>query len=610
MEGNDAIQIIKTRINIADYIRRYIELRQKGSSLVAPCPFHQEKTPSFHVNEEKGTFYCFGCQASGDIFEFSMRANGYDFREALEHFAEELNIPLSRAKFTQADKQAQQKRQQKSDGEKMHRLAQAHYVSNLKRKEAFACNAYIQERGISEEISSLFGLGYSLNGWRDLAEQINRAGYQENDAIACGLLSQGKNSSSSYDRFRNRLMFPIFSLTGQVVAFGGRIIPEKKEDTQNTQEVKREEAKYINSSDTIIYKKGEHLYGLYQARKAIGLRHSVLLTEGYMDVITLHQFGFDNAVGVLGTSLTDMQIKRISGFCSKAELLFDGDKAGRQAAFRSAQMLLLAGLECKVVLFPEKEDIDSLLRQENGLSIFASLRENAEEGLFYLIRTKKEESLLAAITWAKEFLKSVQIPEIISRYATIIANELGIDEAEIRHQVRKSTQKMIRTSPVVQGQESTFSSKQEKSLLVQNKDLQRDRLILTFAVRYPKGIPKLQQMGADIILKSDFARDFWNILTQNSPENVFSFLNSQQKNFWAQCREGNAPPCNDEEGEFFAVHALVKKYQMQVQKQSISAALRQGKTTIETQSKYLCALEEEASYILQKSDKNLLQQKE
>ncbi len=592
MKGNEAIQVIKSRINIADYIRRYIDLRQIGPRLMAPCPFHQETKPSFSVNEDTSSFYCFGCQAAGDIFEFSMRVNGYDFREALESFAEELGISLTSAQPTEADKKAAAVRNQKKAAIKIHQLAAKHFHDNLNKNEASPCNAYIKTRGLSEEVIKQFSVGYSFDAWQDLSTQVAKAGFHNNDAIASGLLSQSKNSNRPYDRFRDRLMFPIYSLTGQVVAFGGRIIPDEFKQL-NPNEERREEAKYINSSDSPIYKKGEHLYGLYQARKAMSLKHSALLTEGYMDVLTLHQFGFDNAIGVLGTALTDIQVKRISGFCNKVELLFDGDRAGRQAAFRSAQMLLIAGLECKVILFPEKEDIDSLLRQENGLNLFSSLREKAEEGLQYLVRTKKEQSLLEAINWAKEFLQSVQVPEIISRYASIIANELGIDEAEIRHQVIQKTQF---GKNAAQKQDQPYANAQKQKSTVQHtaKDLQRDRLILTFAARYPKAVPKLQQLGADMILKSAFATSFWNTLTTNPPDLVFNHLTSEQKRFWAMCREGDAPPCNDEVGELFAVQKLVQDYNIQVQKQSLNAALRQGKTK-EAQKEYLTALWEEAN---------------
>ncbi len=615
MKSDEAIQVIKSRINIADYARRYLNLRPAGGRLQGLCPFHQEKTPSFSVNEESGSFYCFGCHAGGDVFEFSMRINGYDFKEALEHFADELGITITRQKSSVEDSAIQRQSKQKVNAKKMHGLAAKHYKDNLILPEAQKCKSYIEERGLSPEIIDEFSLGYSKDAWHALSQHLGQAGYNDEDAVLCGLLSQSKNNNRAYDRFRNRLMFPIFSLTGQVLAFGGRIIPnnEKPTDSSNAKQSDVQEAKYINSSDTNIYKKGEHLYGLYQARKAMSLKHFAFLTEGYMDVLTLHQYGFNNAIAVLGTALTEEQVKRISGFCNKVELLFDGDNAGRNAAFKSAQMLLLAGLECKVVLFPEKEDIDSLLRQEDGLNLFASLREAAEEGLSYLIRYKKENSLLEAITWAKEFLQKVQVPEIISLYASTIAGELGVDEAEIRHQVRQKTRFASNKNTYVRGnrqengaynsqnkannaphqQQTSNYTKPLQSGLVTGKDQQRDRLIITFAVRYPNSIHKLQELGAGMILKSHFAIEMWNVLALYSPETLFNHLNSEQKTFWLQCTEGNAPPCNDESGEFFAVKSLIQKFQLQTQRQSVNIALRQSNTDIETQGIYLTALKEE-----------------
>ena len=319
--NTDAIQAIKARISIADLARRYVEVRPMGSRLVAPCPFHQETKPSFSINEEQGTFYCFGCQASGDIFDFYGRINGLDFRETLEQLAEEAGVQLASYK---PDPQAARHRSQKRDMLKMHELAAAHFARNLQDGRGKLCRDYIAERGISPEIQEKFGLGWSLDEWQALEGVLRRVGFGGEAAIECGLLARS-SSGRPYDRFRNRLMFPIRNLSGQVVAFGGRILPALAGEN---------DAKYINSSDSPIYKKGEHLYGLFQARPSITVKKSVMLTEGYMDVLTLHQFGYTQAVGVLGTALTPDQVKRLSGFSSNIELMFDGDGAGRKAALR------------------------------------------------------------------------------------------------------------------------------------------------------------------------------------------------------------------------------------------------------------------------------------
>ena len=294
MQSRDAIRAIKERLNITDIVRRYVDLKRNGPRWVAPCPFHQETKPSFSVNEEQGLFYCFGCQASGDIFDFYGRINGLDFRETLEQLAAEAGITLDRGPVDK--KRQEEDRQRRSSRQtmlRMYELAAAHFAAALKSPEAEECRAYIQRRGLSPEIVERFGLGWARRDWHSLDLALQRAGYDMRLAAEAGLVGRS-DRGSVYDRFRGRLIFPIKNLSNQVIAFGGRIIADE------------DEAKYINSSDTPIYKKGEHLYGLAQARKGITVKGRALLTEGYMDVLTLHQFGYDNAVGVLGTALTLM----------------------------------------------------------------------------------------------------------------------------------------------------------------------------------------------------------------------------------------------------------------------------------------------------------------
>lgn len=205
---------------------------------------------------------------------------------------------------------------------KIHEIAAAHFTENLSGRDGAECRDYMARRGISEEVAKLFGLGWSRRDWQSLAEVLRRAGFSESMGVEAALLGKSERGRA-YDRFRGRLMFPIRSLSGNVIAFGGRIIANE------------DEAKYINSSDSQLYKKGEHLYGLQQARRAIATGKPAMLTEGYMDVVTLHQFGYSSAVGVLGTAFTPEQVKRISGFTSHVELLFDGD--GRAARPRSVR---------------------------------------------------------------------------------------------------------------------------------------------------------------------------------------------------------------------------------------------------------------------------------
>lgn len=564
--NSDAIQAIKSRINIADLVRRYVELRPVGSRLVAPCPFHQETKPSFSVNEEQGTFYCFGCQASGDIFDFYGRINGLDFRESLEQLAEEAGVRLEH--FTSAPGQTAA-HSRKRDMLAIHKIAAAHFAGNLSVGSAHDCRDYIRERGLNREIVEKFQLGWSLDAWQDLRDTLHRSGFRDDTAVECGLLSRNAGGRV-YDRFRNRLMFPIFGLSGQVIAFGGRILPAL---------AREDDAKYINSSDSPIYKKGEHLYGLFQARRSIEVEKCAMLTEGYMDVLTLHQFGYTNAVAGLGTALTPEQVKRLSGFCSTVELLYDGDAPGRKAAFKACGMMLARGMSCRVVLFPEKDDIDSLLRSR-GKEAFEDLRRQAREGLSFCIATLRAGSPRESVEWARAFLAEIEIPELFHRIASELASGLGLTESELRGAVLERRQNNAKT----------FSRRSPEPV----RKVSRDREIMTFAVRYPQRLEDLRSYGADLALSAPWAYRLWNKLETISADEIFSALDEQEKKFWIRCRSAEAPPLNEknEKSELYAIQCMLNVLQTSSHTDSVAAALRQGPTDLDTQREYLRALME------------------
>lgn len=562
MKSNDVIQAIKSRISLADMARRYVELRPAGSRLVAPCPFHQETKPSFSINEEQGTFYCFGCQASGDIFDFYGRLNGLDFKETLAALAEEAGIRLD---VYRSDPRAREQRSQKRDMLKMHELAASHFHSNLNAPSAAVCRSYIEERGISHELVEKFGLGWSMDSWQDLGESLRRAGFNLNAAVECGLQSKSQGGRT-FDRFRNRLMFPIRNLSGQTIAFGGRIIPSL---------AREDDAKYINSSDSPIYKKGEHLFGLFQARPSIAVKKSVILTEGYMDVITLHQYGYTQAVGVLGTALTPEQIKRLSGFSSHLELMFDGDGAGRKAAFRSCEMLLSRGLSCRVVLFPDDNDIDSMLHTY-GTDAVEELRAHAQDGIVFCISVLRGMAPREAVEWARRFLSHVDMPELFHRFAADLAAGLGLSEADLRGGV------LERRRAASHG---TITPRD-----VTPHGISRDREIMTFAVRYPHRLPDLQAAGADLALRSPWALKLWEKIAQYCSDQAFDELDPKEKNFWIRCRGEDAPPLDNEEGELSAIRQMLINLQKTSHMASVVAALRQGTASQETQREYMRAL--------------------
>lgn len=540
MQFSDAIRAIKERLSLADIARRYVALRPNGPRLIAPCPFHQETKPSFYISDERGTFYCFGCQASGDLIEFYSRINGLDFRETVLQLADEAGISIDEGKSWGSGAKIQ--RTDKQTMLDMHNAAAAHFAANLSEAQGAECREYIGRRGLSKEIVEKFGLGWADRDWHKLEHYLARLGYRLELGCECGLLGNS-SSGSLYDRFRGRLMFPIRNLSNQVIAFGGRIIRDE------------DEAKYINSADTPIYGKKEHLFGLPQARRAISAKGFSLLTEGYMDVLTLHQFGFTNSVGVLGTALTEEQIKRLSGFTSRIGLLFDGDKPGRKAALRAAGMFLSRGMDCTVIIQPDGEDIDSLLRSA-GAEAFAQLLHDAPEGMAYCIACMEELAPREAIEWARNFLSSIQVPELTSRYATHIARNLGISESMLRESVKERS-----------------SLSKQRRYESDSKDLcARDTQIIMLLTRYPERMEDLRDLGADLALTTERARNFWALVEQHGPEQVQYHLDEKQRKFWHSQRGPEAAPRVSFESELNCLKECLDRFYAQSQAASLRAA--------------------------------------
>lgn len=540
----DAVKAIKERINLVDLARRYVNLRQLGNRFVAPCPFHQETKPSFSISPDKGLFYCFGCQASGDLIDFYAQINGLNFKETVNQLAEELGITIEQSSNERpTHTPTRRNRTVRQAMLAMHEDATGHFCGCFGKNEE--AREYANKRGLSSDIIERFGIGWAERDWHSLEHFFARLGHDPVIACDCGLLAKS-GSGNYYDRFRGRLMFPIRNLSNQVIAFGGRIIADE------------EEAKYINSSDTPIYSKKEHLYGLAQARKGITASGEALLTEGYMDVLTLHQFGFANSVGVLGTALTENQIRRLSGFTAKICLLFDGDRAGRKAALRACEMLLARGLACRVIMLPEGEDIDSLLRGA-GPDAFASLRDSAPDGLAFCIKTLREQAPSVAITWARSFLSSMQVPELISPYASQLARQLGIAEQEFRDGIGAQMHQ-------------DFQARGHGSLSRQ-KLCERDTQIMLYAVRYPERLDDLRAIGADLALSNERSIAFWKLLEKHGPDEVVYHMDEKQRDFWLAQRRPDAPPRNNGDFELACLKQSLDKFYAQSQAASLEAAL-------------------------------------
>ena len=536
---------IKARLRIEDVIGRHVELRPAGTRLVAPCPFHQETKPSFSVNPEGGFYYCFGCQASGDIIEFYRAINGLEFGEAVEALAREAGLEVR-------SRPAYQPPGALSRGQclEMHALAATFYQKMLGRPAGQAARDYISRRGLAPEIVERFCLGWAPAAWNELRDHLRRGGFAEPSAEKAGLVSKSAKGSY-YDRFRERLIFPIMNLSGQTVAFGGRSLTDG------------DGPKYLNSSETPIYTKGEHLYGLYQARRAMSHAKSVLLTEGYVDVLSLHQFGFENSCGVLGTALTKEQVHRLSGLVGRVDLVFDGDNAGRKAALRSAEMILTQGLKCRVLLMPEGEDVDSVL-QKHGRERLEELMACAVDGLDFCMRYVSEtKSPKEVLQWARGFVKQLGDHDLQSYYLPKLPAGLGLSEAQWRQ--------------VLPDPGRTSDATASGTRLETCKPAQLDRDLLAFAVRFPEYHGELHELGLGTALATDRGRIFWKKIFGANPHEVLSTLDQGEKQFYVQCQMRSDVTVDDGRGEWDEIREFLQQTGRRRELDSLNAGLRKAR---------------------------------
>ncbi|MCR4817815.1 MAG: DNA primase [Fretibacterium sp.] len=350
--ANSDIQLIKERLDIVDVIGDRVRLRRAGRSYVGLCPFHNEKTPSFHVSQEKQNYHCFGCGRGGDIFTFVMETEGLDFPQALELLAARAGVTLT--------KKAGKKKLEGNLYE-VTDLAAQFFSAQLRAPEGAAGRAYMERRALTPQDAARFGLGWSSSSWDSLLRHLREAGVNDRQALAAGLAVEGQRGGL-YDRFRGRLMFPIRDIAGRVIAFGGRLVDG-------------EGAKYINSPEGEIYSKRRTLYLLHEARNAIRERGRSILVEGYMDALRLHLCGFTETVASLGTSLTEDQARLLKRFSDRCYICYDSDAAGQEATIRGMYILQSLGLDVQVISLPSGKDPDELLTAASGSADPAARRE-------------------------------------------------------------------------------------------------------------------------------------------------------------------------------------------------------------------------------------------
>ena len=368
------IDELVARNPIEDVVGQYVNLRRSGSNMFGLCPFHGEKTASFSVAPDKGMYYCFGCHKGGGVINFQMEVEGLSYPDAVRALAKRCGMAVPE------DEQYQSRYHQQERLWALHKEAARFFHAKLYAPEGQAALAYAAGRGMPKSVLTNFGIGYAPDSWTDLVDALRKKGYTDQELKDSGLVTISKKNGSLFDRFRDRLMFPIIDVRGNVIGFGGRIM--KKDDNA---------AKYLNSPETLIFNKRKNLFALNIAKKSkLGY---LILVEGYMDAIALHQYGFDCAVASLGTALTEDGANLLSKYTDQVVLIYDGDKAGQNATQRAIPILEKAGLQVKVLQMRDAKDPDEYLKKFGADKFKLLLEESANRVEYQLNAIRRKYDL-------------------------------------------------------------------------------------------------------------------------------------------------------------------------------------------------------------------------
>lgn len=466
--SDDMIEEVRVKNDIVDVISQYVKLQRKGSSYFGLCPFHNEKTPSFSVSPAKQMYYCFGCGAGGNVFTFIMEYENFSFGEALKFLADRVGVELPQIEYS---KEAQAQANLRSSLLEIQKAAASYFYYNLRRENGKTAYHYLKNRGLSDETMKKFGLGYSDKYSDDLYQYLKKKGYSDELLLESGLF-QADERKGIYDKFWNRVIFPIMDVNNRVIGFGGRVMGEGM-------------PKYLNSPETKIFDKSRNLYGLNIARTS--RKKQLIICEGYMDVISMHQAGFTNAVASLGTALTSGHASLIKRYTDEVLLLYDSDEAGVRAALRGIPILRSAGVKSKVVDLKPYKDPDEFIKAE-GPERFEERLSKAMNSFLFIVQTRESQYDLSDPQGKTDFYRDIaarllDFEEELERnnYIEAIARKYGVGMEELKKMVNqlamKGTAAQNYSRPrEVRRKEGTRESGVEKS----------QKLMLTWMVSYPQ----------------------------------------------------------------------------------------------------------------------------
>ena len=420
------IDELVARNPIEDVVGQYVQLKRSGANMFGLCPFHGEKTASFSVAPDKGIYYCFGCHKGGGVINFMMEVEGLSYPDAVRNLAKRAGLEVPE------DDQYQNRYQQQERLWALMKEAGRFFHEQLYSPAGKACLEYIAKRGLSKSIVTRFGVGYAPDSWNALVDAMKKKGYTDKELRDADLV--GEKNGRIYDRFRNRLMFPIIDVRGNVIGFGGRVLDDSK-------------PKYLNSNETLIFNKRKNLFGLNFAKKT--KESSIILVEGNIDVITLHQYGFDNAVASLGTSLTEEQVALLSRYTEQVVLTYDADEAGQRAAQRAIPMLEKAGIRVKVLKMKDAKDPDEFLHKF-GPDRFRMLLEDSANRVEYqlnAIRSKYDlgldEQKVRFVQDAADLLSTLESSVQREIYGHRVAEAAGISDKTMKMEISKAFKRRL-----------------------------------------------------------------------------------------------------------------------------------------------------------------------
>lgn len=495
MNYDELTQEIRSRIDIGELITEYVDLKRSGQNLKGLCPFHSERTPSFMVSPSKQIFHCFGCNKGGDIFTFIMNYENMTFSDAVSFLADRAGIEVKTTQKISEFKKSQKEKLYSINTEAMN------FYGNCLQKSGQA-RSYLKERGIKEEFIEKFSLGFIENERDALFTHLKKQGFDEQDIKASGLavLYDGKY----HDFFRFRIIFPIFDIRGKCIAFGGRTLSSSKEIP-----------KYINSADSVVFRKGENCYGMNFAKNSINQKGYSIIVEGYFDTIICHQFGFDNAVAPLGTALTNDQLMRIKRFSDKILLLFDGDSAGVAAAKRSLELIFSEALIAKILLLPKGEDPDTFLRKYGGdeLKRYMVNAKKPVEFILSLYEKNKLDGARYILSMLSFCPDSLLRDEIICELSGISKlNELTLRQ-ELKSIMKKASKQKFNVN-----KEGTLQKVTPSQMCAANKD---EKTLLKIALSSPDNCSKIMSNIDHEKIESLLVREIF--------EKIISIMNNNQE---------------------------------------------------------------------------------